>query len=169
MGTRRVKGAPAGQGGSWANETIATPLPVRRAWPLLASGPVVWVDATGRLDVKDLARAHREASEGEVFTQCGAALSPSLGVQVVLLVRFRRPVRTEFALAFAPDHLETLASIATAGAVSMVTREPKMRNGAIEGRNAVTFEIDQPGLLEMLAKLPALHAMAEMLTTRKPE
>ena len=166
MGTRRVKGAPAGQGGSWANETIATPLPVRGAWPLLASGPVVWVDATGRLDVKDLARAHREASEGEVFTQWGAALSPSLGV---LLVRFRRPVRTEFALAFEPDHLETLASIATAGAVSMVTREPKMRNGAIEDRNAVTFEIDQPGLLKMLAKLPALHAMARVMETLKPQ
>ena len=154
------------QGRSWSAETLAKPLAVRGAWPLQHSPPIVWADAAGRPDVKDLARAHREASEGEVFTQWGAALSPSLGV---LLVRFRRPVRTEFALAFEPDHLETLASIATAGAVSMVTREPKMRNGAIEGRNGVTLEIDQAGLLEALSHMPMLRTMAEMLTTRKPQ
>ncbi len=54
------------QGRSWSAETLAKPLAVRGAWPLRHSPPIVWADAAGRPDVKDLARAHREASEGEV-------------------------------------------------------------------------------------------------------
>jgi hypothetical protein len=54
------------RGRSWSAKTLAKPLAVRGAWPLRHSPPIVWADAAGRPDVKDLARAHREASEGEV-------------------------------------------------------------------------------------------------------
>lgn len=51
----------------------------------------------------------------------------------------------------------------------MVTREPRVGNGMVEGRNAVILEIDRAGLLEALSHVPMLRTMAEMLTTLKPE
>ncbi len=127
------------QGRSWSAETLAKPLAVRGAWPLQHSPPIVWADAAGRPDVKDLARAHHEASEGEVETQWCARLATSMDVLLLLLVRFKKPVRTEFALAFEPRHFGALLNAAPAGSVSMVTREPRVGNGAIEGRNAVIW------------------------------
>lgn len=154
---RKARGTKASETGhAWADKTFRKPLPVRGIWMMPASGPVIWADASSRLDVKDLARAHREALEGAVFTQWMLALSQGSVVQVLLLVRFMRPVRTEFALAFEPDHMEALSDIATAGRVSMVTREPTIGNGSIECRNVMSFEIDQPGLRETLDKMPAL-------------
>jgi hypothetical protein len=47
---------------SWAKKTYTNPLPVRGAWPTAASGPVIWADATGRPDVRDLARGRRRAT-----------------------------------------------------------------------------------------------------------
>jgi hypothetical protein len=154
---RKARGTRAvDTGHSWAEKTYTNPLPVRGAWPTSASGPVIWADATGRPDVRDLARAHGEAPEGDVTTQWVLALSPGMGVRVLLLVRFKRPVRTEFALAFGHGHLEALADIAAAGSVSMVTGEPRIRNGTTECRNVVAFGIDRPGLLEALDRLQSL-------------
>jgi hypothetical protein len=154
---RKARGTRAvDTGHSWAKKTYTNPLPVRGAWPTAASGPLIWADATGRQDVRDLARAHREAPEGDVFTQWMLARFPGTGVQVLLLVRFRRPVRTEFALAFGPNRLAALVDIAAAGSVSMVTGEPRSANGVTECRNAVAFGIDRPGLLEALGRLLAL-------------
>ncbi len=96
--TRRARGTKTPDARhSWAEETCIQPLPVRGAWTASMSGPVVWADATGHLDITDLARGHREAPEGAVFTQWMFGLYPSTGVRVLLLVRFTRPVRTEFA------------------------------------------------------------------------
>lgn len=84
---------------------------------------------------------------------------------MLLLVKFKKPVRTEFALAFGTGQLETLASIATAGTVSMVTRDPQVRNGVIgvEAYNVVSVGVDRPGLQEIWDKLPTLQAMALVL------
>lgn len=157
--TRKARGMKTPDTGhSWAEKTYTKPLPVRGAWMLPASGPLVWADTSSRLDVRDLARGHREAPEGAVFTQWGPTFSPSQGVQVLLLVRFKKPVRTEFALAFGPGHLEILMDIATAGRVSMVTREPHVSNGVIEveAYNAVSIGVDRPGLQEILSRISTL-------------
>jgi hypothetical protein len=92
-----------------------------------------------------------------------------MDVLLLLLVRFKKPVRTEFALAFEPRHFGALVNAAPAGSVSMVTREPRVGNGMVEGRNAVTLEIDQAGLLEALSHMPMLRTMAEVMKTLKPE
>jgi hypothetical protein len=151
---RKAKSKEAGDMAHvWAGTTFTKPLPVRGAWTLPASGPVVWVDAASRLDVLDLARAHRETSEGAVRTQWVLAISPSMGAQVLLMVRYTRLARTEFALAFGPDHLEILTEIAATGSVSMVSREPRIADGVIECRGGVTVDIDRPGLVEVLGSI----------------
>lgn len=161
---RKATGRVAGDTGhSWAENTCKRPLPVRGAWTTSMPGPVVWADASGRRDVTGLARGHRETSEGVVRTQWVLAFSPNMAVQPQLMVRFTRPVRIEFALAFGPGHLDVLVNIAEAGTVSMVTRKLRVVNGAIECRNAVAFEVDRPRLVEALDKLPALHAMTRVM------
>ena len=141
---------------NWSVETAAKPLPVLGVWPLQTAPPVVWADAAGRHDVRDLARAHREAPEGAVQTQWCARLAPGSAMRLLLLIRFTNPVRCEFSLMFQPGHHGALLNAVAAGAVTIVTREPQLRDGVVTARQGLAVEIDRKGLQDALDGTPHL-------------
>jgi len=144
----------------WSQDTLDRPLAVRGVYPLRSSPPVVWVDATGRPNVGDLMRAHPDTTGGEVFTQWCRRLTPNLEMRLLLLVRFKRPVRTEFALAFEPGHLGTLMNAALAGAVTIVTHEPRFERATLTAGKCLKVEVDTHGLQEALESEPQFQILA---------
>lgn len=116
-------------------ETERVALPVRRVMGLISAqdlgsgraAPIVWVDASQRPDMLDLARVHQLESPregGDTVVGWGASFEDDQQT-VIFRCLFKSPVRTRFALQFElPRHLSFLEEVARQDRFTLATGAP---------------------------------------------
>jgi len=57
---------------------------------------------------------------------------------------------------FQPEHFAPLRNAVEAGAMTIVTREPRLRDGVVTARQGLVVEVDTEGLRDALDAMPYL-------------